>query len=250
MALTDAALTKIKDLIASGELSPGQRLPPENELSAMLGLSRNSLREAVKALEFINVLEVKRGNGTFVAQLTGEQLREAIGFVVEVHASNSVEEILSVRRILEAETTYLAAQRITDEQLDILRRTIEETDPTSIDSLVAHDIEFHRTIADAAGNSYLAGILDAVSVNTRRARTWRGLTQTGAIQSTLDEHRTIIRALESRDPDTARAAMVVHLAGLEQWVSHAGDAPSDTARPGDADEEGAPDHSDAPHFAE
>ncbi|WP_019159981.1 FadR/GntR family transcriptional regulator [Brevibacterium senegalense] len=225
MALTDTALTRIKDLIASGELSPGQRLPPENELSAMLGLSRNSLREAVKALELINVLEVKRGNGTFVAQLTGEQLREAIGFVVEIHASNSIEEILAVRRILEAQSAYLAASRITDDQLATLRRTIEETDEDSIDSLVENDIEFHRTIADAAGNSYLAGILDAVSVNTRRARTWRGLTQTGAIASTIEEHRTIVSALESRDPDTARAAMTVHLAGLEQWVSHAGDTP-------------------------
>ena len=225
MALTDTALTRIKDLISSGELVPGQRLPPENELSAMLGLSRNSLREAVKALELINVLEVKRGNGTFVAQLTGEQLREAIGFVVEIHASNSIEEILAVRRILEAQSAYLAATRITDEQLATLRRTIDETDEDSIDSLVDHDIEFHRTIADAAGNSYLAGILDAVSVNTRRARTWRGLTQTGAIASTIEEHRTIVSALESRDPDTARAAMTVHLAGLEQWVSHAGDTP-------------------------
>lgn len=226
MALTDAALTKIKDLIASGELSPGQRLPPENELSAMLGLSRNSLREAVKALELINVLEVKRGNGTFVAELTGDQLREAIGFVLEIHASNSIEEILTVRRILEAQTAYLAASRITDDQLATLRRTIEETDEDSIDSLVENDIEFHRTIAVAAGNSYLAGILDAVSVNTRRARTWRGLTQTGAIAKTMEEHRTILRALESRDSDTARAAMTVHLAGLEQWVSHAGDAPA------------------------
>jgi GntR family transcriptional repressor for pyruvate dehydrogenase complex len=228
MALTDAALTKIKDLIASGELSPGQRLPPEAELSAMLGLSRNSLREAVKALELINVLEVKRGNGTFVAELTGDQLREAIGFVLEIHASNSIEEILTVRRILEAQTAYLAASRITDDELATLRRTIEETDEDSIDSLVENDIEFHRTIADAAGNSYLAGILDAVSVNTRRARTWRGLTQTGAIASTIEEHRTIVSALESRDPDTARAAMTVHLAGLEQWVSHAGDAPADS----------------------
>ena len=225
MALTDTALTRIKDLISSGELVPGQRLPPENELSAMLGLSRNSLREAVKALELINVLEVKRGNGTFVAELTGDQLREAIGFVLEIHASNSIEEILTVRRILEAQTAYLAASRITDDQLATLRRTIEETDEDSIDSLVENDIEFHRTIADAAG-SYLAGILDAVSVNTRRARTWRGLTQTGAIAKTMEEHRTILRALESRDSDTARAAMTVHLAGLEQWVSHAGDAPA------------------------
>lgn len=224
MALTDAALTKIKDLISSGELSPGQRLPPENELSAMLGLSRNSLREAVKALEFINVLEVKRGNGTFVAELTGQQLREAIGFVVEFHASNAIEEILAVRRILEAQSAYLAATRITEEQIATLWQTIEDTDEDDIDSLVAHDVDFHRTIADAAGNSYLAGILDAVSVNTRRARTWRGITQTGAIDATMQEHRTIIRALESRDPDTARAAMTVHLAGLEQWVSHAGDA--------------------------
>src|SRR5699024_12243697 len=88
-----------------------------------------------------------------------------------------------------------------------------------------HARAFPRQLAAAAGHSYLAGTLDAVSVNPRRARTWRGLTQTGAIASTIEEHRTIVSALESRDPDTARAAMTVHLAGLAQWVSHAGDTP-------------------------
>ncbi|GAA2094130.1 MULTISPECIES: FadR/GntR family transcriptional regulator [Brevibacterium] len=216
MALTDEALSRIKDLISSGELAPGDRLPPENELSARLGLSRNSLREAVKALELINVLEVRRGNGTFVSRLSAPQLSEAIAFVVDFHASSSVEEILYVRRVLEAETSSLAAQHITEAQLEELEAAVVETD--DIDALVAQDLEFHRLIARAAGNDYLAGILDAVSVGTRRARIWRGLTQADAIARTLDEHRAIARALRAHDPDRARAAMTVHIAGVEDWL--------------------------------
>ena len=112
MALTDDALDKIKDLIVTGELRPGDRLPPEAELSERLGLSRNSLREAVKALDFINVLDVRRGSGTYVTSLSAEDLTEAVSFLVDVHASGSLREILEVRRIFEAETAYRAATRI------------------------------------------------------------------------------------------------------------------------------------------
>ena len=165
MALTDDALDKIKDLIVSGELRPGDRLPPEAELAERLGLSRNSLREAVKALDFINVLDVRRGSGTYVTSLSAEDLTEAVSFLVDVHASGSLKEILEVRRIFEAETAYRAAERIDEEGLAQLRQTISDTDPASVESLVAHDFEFHSTIAKHAGNAYLAAMLEAVSMN-------------------------------------------------------------------------------------
>src|SRR3954449_3866606 len=88
-------------MIVSGELKPGDRLPPEKELSEALGLSRSSLREAVKALAVIRVLDVRRGDGTYVTSLTPSLLLDAMSFVVDIHQDASVLELFEVRRILE-----------------------------------------------------------------------------------------------------------------------------------------------------
>ncbi|MDF2581206.1 MAG: FadR family transcriptional regulator, partial [Microbacterium sp.] len=80
MAVTDEAIEKIKDMIVRGELAPGSRLPPEKDLAERLGLSRSSMREAVKALEVIRVLDVRRGDGTYVTSLEPKLLLEAISF--------------------------------------------------------------------------------------------------------------------------------------------------------------------------
>src|SRR3954453_14464880 len=115
MAVTDEAITKIKDMLISGELSAGDRLPPEKELSEKLGLSRSSLREAVKALEIIKVLDVRRGDGTYVTSLEPKLLTEAMTFIVDLHQDESILEIFEVRRILEPAAAAIAAGRITAE---------------------------------------------------------------------------------------------------------------------------------------
>ncbi|MEO6505373.1 MAG: GntR family transcriptional regulator, partial [Terrimesophilobacter sp.] len=107
MAVTDEAILKIKDMILSGELKPGDRLSPEKELSDLLGLSRSSLREAVKALEIIRVLDVRRGDGTYVTSLEPGLLLEAMAFVVDIHQDSSVLELFEVRRILEPSAAAL-----------------------------------------------------------------------------------------------------------------------------------------------
>jgi GntR family transcriptional regulator, transcriptional repressor for pyruvate dehydrogenase complex len=113
VAVTDEAILKIKAMIRSGELRPGDRLPPEKELSEALGLSRSSLREAVKALEVIRVLDVRRGDGTYVTSLTPDILLDAMSFVVDIHQDSSVLELFEVRRILEPAAATLAAPRAT-----------------------------------------------------------------------------------------------------------------------------------------
>src|SRR5699024_11423690 len=114
------------------------------------------------------------GSGTYVTALAAEDMVEAVSFLTDVHASGSLREILEVRRIFEAETAYRAAARIDEPGRDQLRATITDTDPTSIESLVEQAFEFHSTIARYAGNQYLPAMLEAVSVATTRARTWRG----------------------------------------------------------------------------
>ncbi|NHI17785.1 FadR/GntR family transcriptional regulator [Microbacterium excoecariae] len=219
MAVTDEAILKIKDMIVSGELSPGSRLPPEKELSERLGLSRSSLREAVKALEVIRVLDVRRGDGTYVTSLKPDLLLEAMSFVVDLHQDDSILEILAVRRMLEPKAVALASARIGEEELGELDRLLEDiAHDTDIEHLVAHDVDFHARIAGASGNAYLAHLVDSLSSHTVRARVWRGITQGGSVARTIDEHRGIVEALRHGDAELAEALMIAHVSGVERWL--------------------------------
>ena len=222
MAVTDEAISKIKEMLIRGELKAGDRLPPEKELSDRLGLSRSSLREAVKALELIRVLDVRRGDGTYVTSLDAKLLNEAVAFVVELHQDKSILELFEVRRILEPATAFIAAGKIGADELLELSATMDGIDEnTDVEELVAHDLEFHRIISRAAGNSYLESLLDALSGSTVRARIWRGLTQDGAVAHTLAEHQAIADALERGDAELVRALVTVHISGVESWLRQA-----------------------------
>ena len=222
MAVTDEAILRIKEMIIAGDLAPGDRLPPEKELSERLGLSRSSLREAVKALEVIRVLDVRRGDGTYVTSLEPRLLLEAMSFVVDLHDDQSVLEIFAVRRILEPAASALAARNAGVEEVAHLREVVESVDQAAdVESLVEHDLEFHRGIAEATGNTYLASLIDSLSSHTVRARIWRGITQENAVGRTLQEHHAILDAIAAGDADLASAHTVVHVSGVEQWLRRA-----------------------------
>ncbi|NJP45964.1 FadR/GntR family transcriptional regulator [Actinacidiphila epipremni] len=219
MAVTDEAIEKIKEMIVSGALRPGDRLPKESELAAELGLSRNSLREAVRALSLIRILDVRQGDGTYVTSLDPQLLLEALSFVVDFHRDDTVLEFLAVRRILEPAATAMAATRIPQEELEALQGKLDALGAQpSVEELVASDLEFHRGIVAASGNSVLCSLLDGLSGPTTRARVWRGLTQEDAVSRTLLEHRAILAALRDRDAEAARSWATVHVASVEQWL--------------------------------
>ncbi|KJL19544.1 FadR/GntR family transcriptional regulator [Microbacterium azadirachtae] len=225
MAVTDEAIEKIKAMIVSGELGPGDRLPPEKELAERLGLSRNSMREAVKALEVIRVLDVRRGDGTYVTSLEPHLLLEAITFVIDMHDDDSLLELFAVRRMLESQATGLAATHGDAEAIAALQAEIAGVDSgVSIDDLVAHDIRFHREIVQMTGNAYLASLIESLSSQTIRARVWRGLTEQGAVERTLSEHRAIADAIAQHDPALATSLATAHIAGVERWLRQAAQA--------------------------
>jgi len=225
MAVTDDAIEKIKAMIVSGELSPGDRLPPEKELAERLGLSRNSMREAVKALEVIRVLDVRRGDGTYVTSLEPHLLLEAISFVADMHDDDSTLEIFAVRRMLESQATGLAAALATDDAIAALQSELDAVDAeVSIDELVEHDTRFHREIVRMAGNAYLASLVESLSGKTVRARVWRGLTEQGAVERTLSEHRAIADAIAQHDSNLATSLVTAHIAGVERWLRQAATA--------------------------
>lgn len=222
MALTDEAILKIKGMLLSGELAPGDRLPPELELSERLGLSRSSLREAVKALSLIRVLDVRRGDGTYVTSLEPELLLEAMSFVVDLHDDDSILNILAVRRILEPAAAAMATPNLAPDNLALLRRMVAEVaEAGTVEELVEHDVAFHRIIVEAAGNPYLASLLENLTPHTIRARIWRGMTDEHAVARTLTEHTGVVDALESGDAPLVHALLTVHVSGVEQWLRRA-----------------------------
>jgi GntR family transcriptional repressor for pyruvate dehydrogenase complex len=222
VAVTDEAIDKIKEMIVSGELGPGDRLPKEADLADRLGLSRNSLREAVKALSLIHVLDVRQGDGTYVTSLEPRLLLDAISYVVEFHRDDTVLEFLQVRRILEPAATAMAAQHMSAAEVAELRGILAELeDKPTVEDLVANDLEFHRKIAIGSGNTVLASLIDSLSGPTTRARIWRGLTQEGAVERTRDQHTAICDAIASRQPEVARSWATIHIAGVEEWLRRA-----------------------------
>jgi GntR family transcriptional regulator, transcriptional repressor for pyruvate dehydrogenase complex len=220
MALTDEAISKIRNMIRSGELPPGSRLPPEQQLAAQIGLSRSGVREAVKALETARVLDVRRGDGTYVTSLSPHLLLEGLSFAVELLRDDTLLQVMEVRRLLEPAATGLAAIRMSDAALDDLGGILDDMRTAADDPelLIRYDTTFHRAVTAAAGNETLTTLLDGLSGRTVRARVWRGIIEGNAAHVTVDEHQAIYNALRSRDQLLAQASALVHVNTSESWL--------------------------------
>ncbi|GAA3454907.1 FadR/GntR family transcriptional regulator [Dactylosporangium matsuzakiense] len=220
MALTDEAITRIRAMIQRGELPPGSRLPPEPQLAAQMGLSRSGVREAVKVLESARVLDVRRGDGTYVTSLAPRLLLEGLGLAVQLLQDDTLLEVMEVRRMLEPVATGLAALRLSGEQLDELGRILDDMRAAADDheQLIHFDTTFHHTVIAATGNETLTTLMDGLSSRTLRARVWRGLIEGNSAHTTIEEHAAIYRALCARDQLLAHASALVHVNTSEAWL--------------------------------
>ncbi|QVQ50828.1 FadR family transcriptional regulator [Spiractinospora alimapuensis] len=220
VGVAEDAINRLKDRIGSGEFPPGQRLPAEAELSATLGVSRLSLREAVRALVVAGVLEVRHGAGTFVTDLRPDRMVDAIGRFLELAGDGGYLELMECRRVIEPGATALAAPRIEPELLASLREQIdtmrEMTDPTE---LVEADLRFHAEIAAASGNPTLAALSTSVARRTDRARVWRAMVAEHVTEQTHQQHLAIHAALTRRDSLAAFTAATAHIQTVEEWIA-------------------------------
>ncbi|MFD7159630.1 FadR/GntR family transcriptional regulator [Kribbella sp. NPDC059898] len=219
MALTDIAIEKIKAMILDGRLKPGDKLPREADLAEQLGISRSPLREAVSVLSMLRILDVRRGDGTYVTSLTPDLLLETMSFIIDFHQDSSILDLFEVRRALEPMAAEKAARLMADDAAGQLLALTEAVDPDSpIGDLVANDLEFHHRIAAAAGNPVLCSLIDSVAGRTHQARAWRAVTQENAFEQTQREHRAIALAIAERQPTVAAALSLTHVAGIENWI--------------------------------
>ena len=224
MSLTDDAIERIKQMIIDGTLGPGDRLPREQDLALSLGLSRGSLREAVRALTVMRVLDTRQGDGTYVTTLSPAILIDVMSFIVDFHRDEMLLHFFHVRRVLEAEAAGAAAGLITDADLKELQQLLGEAEDIADEEVIDHermlanDQRFHGLITRAGGNPVLAAVVESMSGETTRARIWRGLADENAVSRTLQEHRDIYYALRDHDGDRARLRAAVHVCGVEDWL--------------------------------
>ncbi|WP_328993530.1 FCD domain-containing protein [Kribbella sp. NBC_01245] len=225
---TDIVVESIRHMLIDGRLRPGDRLPVEKDLAAALGVSRNPLREGVRALSMMGVLETRQGDGTYVTKLDPSMLLAPLGFVVDLQEGSGTHHLHAVRRILETEAAASAALRIASAELDaaaeLLRHngaelTLEEPNHETV---IENDIAFHRIIAEAAGNPVLTALIDALGGRTMRDRLRRSISQPGADETAHSEHLSILAALTTHDPDRARTRMAAHLFTVEDYLLERG----------------------------
>ena len=207
---------RIKELIRDERIAPGERLPSERELSTRLNLSRASLREALIALELGGEVEVRSGSGVYVSAPAEPPPAVDVG-------GPGPFEVLSARRLVEAEVCALAARMASDSAIDaILAAVIEmERNHDNYSSNEQADRNFHLAIASATGNSAYVGMVEYLW--SQRGRLWHKLKehfQTEELRKeTLKDHRRILAAIVAHDPAAARTAMRAHLERVTRTFS-------------------------------
>jgi GntR family uxuAB operon transcriptional repressor len=207
---------RIQELIREENIQSGERLPSERDLAAKLAVSRASLREALIALELGGIVEVRGGSGVYVSEQ-----QEAQADVPEIGPGPF--EVLSARRMIEAEIAAMAAKMATDSAVDaILLAVLEmERNHDNRSSNEQADRNFHLAIARATGNSALVGVIDYLW--NQRGSLWHKLKehfQTEELrQQTLMDHRKILEAIASHDVAGARGAMRAHLERVTRTFS-------------------------------
>lgn len=220
----------LADKIDAGTFAVGDRLPPERELSAQLEVSRTTVREALLALEIMRFVEIRVGAGVFVLP---ENLRDENRGELQVSGAVGPWEVLEARRMVEGQSAFCAAQRITDDQLARLAVTIKDMEKytNDIPKFDQADAEFHALVAQAAGNgvieSYVAHLWGMRE--TSLWATWYD--QTRKLENrrqSIEDHKVIYRALQRRQPDVAQTAMKSHLDVLgERFFELNFDVPQD-----------------------
>lgn len=198
-----SAARVIREMIVDGRLAPGQRLPAERELSELLGISRPTLRETIRSLVSMNILESRHGAGTFVASLDTATLLEPLQFVMALKG-RAVEDLFEARLLLEPALAALAAERADAAQVAAMRATLTDADP------VAADVTLHRLVAEAAGNALLSAMLETLSTLGRASRAATA-GRPGVLRRSAAEHQAIVNAIDRRDAPAAREAMAAHL---------------------------------------
>lgn len=215
-------VAQIRDLISNGKLKPGDKLPSERELSARLNVSRVSLREAIKTLAAMGLVEVKRGQGVFIIEANIETVISQFAGML-VFKKDEVLQLFEVRKTLEVQAARWASERARPEEIQNLMQLVDEakshvTDFT-VDYQVArrHDVQFHECIINASKNIVLFRVMNSLLdiFEESRAKT---LAIPGRAAKSIFDHERIAVAISRREPEKAGFEMYQHIEDVENSI--------------------------------
>ena len=211
--LTQAVRNEIERLIVSANLKPGSKLPTEKELVEQLGVGRSSIREALRALQEVGMVEVVQGKGTFVRNRSGKAIEAHLQFLINFE-DKPYQELMELRRLLEVGLVQLAAERSEEEDLNALRELLQAmAGAETSEALTKAGAAFHLAVARAAKNAFITSIYEAVTqvINQVYSAFERSPAQK---RQSIRDHEEIYRALADHDPELAMQKATEHLANL------------------------------------
>ena len=200
---------EIEKLIVQGEFKAGDRLPSEYELAQRLGVGRSTVREAIKTLVSRNVLEVHRGNGTFVCEQTG-LVQDPLGLRFQPNKKRIGLDLCEVRLMIEPEIAALAAQKATDEEIAQMQKLCDEIGEKvhKNENYGELDQELHTLWATCTRNTIMPNLLPILS---QAIPLFIDITKRALQIQSLETHQAVVDAIRAHDPEAARAAMRIHL---------------------------------------
>jgi GntR family transcriptional repressor for pyruvate dehydrogenase complex len=203
---------QIEQLILSGKLRSGDRLPTERELAEQFQASRTAVREAMKTLAQRGLVDMRPGRGTLVIDGTSQAMRHSLDLMMRVGQLSSSAELVEVREILEPEIAAMAAARATEEHLAALAEAVRVMDDNlhDADRYIAADNDFHRTLARATQNTFILAFLDSL-VDLLSEQRKHIFSVTGGPVRGQEHHKLLLETILRHDPETARTAMRSHL---------------------------------------
>lgn len=215
--LFEQIVQQIEESVVNGSLKPGDQLPAERDLAQRLGVSRTAVREAVKTLREKGLVEAYSGRGTFITDGTSQAARQSFDLMVKVGQREGSPNLVELRLILEPGIAALAAARIQEDDLAAMREAVVVMDRSQKDpeAYIEADLDFHLALAEAAANPLILSLIDSI-VGLLREERLKIFNTTGGPQRGQVHHKSILEAVERRDPEMARAAMLAHLEQVRQ----------------------------------
>jgi GntR family transcriptional repressor for pyruvate dehydrogenase complex len=216
---------RIRQLILDQSLPAGQPLPSERVLARRFGVSRGSVRDALRTLEIVGLLEMRHGQGTFPRELSVDRLVTPLVSIL-AYRRDLRDELMDVRRMFEPALVRAAATRVTGEDLAELQRVLEQQRRKigAGQSAIAEDTAFHAALAQATHNSVAVRLMETLNELLMESRRLT-LHQRGRPQRSLEGHEAIMTAMQHRDPDAAERAMHDHINQIADILQLATDAP-------------------------
>lgn len=207
----EEAVDQIKKQITNGTWKPGARIPSERELAEQLGIGRPSIREALRVLEVMGLIEIRLGQGTFIARGDGSKKHQQL-LEDMLHEDDYVVDLLEVREVIEPQIAFLAAQNANDEDIHALEEIIArmEQKRAAGEKDVEDNLEFHLTLAQAIENRVLYEVMKLLLENSKDILQ-RYFEVPGRMRKSISGHREILNAIKDHNPQKAQQAMLEHL---------------------------------------